>query len=41
MKEESPLMTKNPNIPIIHTGGSSDGDVSPEEQEMSIHLSCK
>lgn len=36
--EDSPLMTKNANIPIIQTAGSSDGDVSSEEREVSYHL---
>lgn len=36
MKEESPLLIKNANPPIIQTGGSSD-DLSPEEHESSSH----
>lgn len=29
--EDSPLMTKNSNIPAIQTAGSSDADLSPED----------
>lgn len=30
--EDSPLLTKNPNIPTIQTATSSDADLSPEDE---------
>ncbi|XP_008190810.2 protein retinal degeneration B isoform X2 [Tribolium castaneum] len=38
VSEDSPLMTKNSNIPSIQTAISSDGDLSPED-ETGVH--CK
>jgi hypothetical protein len=31
VSEDSPLMSKNSNIPLIQTAVSSDADISPED----------
>lgn len=36
MQEESPLLNKN--IPIIQTAGSSDADLSAEENDLSLTM---
>ncbi|XP_023026564.2 retinal degeneration B isoform X1 [Leptinotarsa decemlineata] len=34
--EDSPLMSKNVNIPTIHTAASSDADLSPEDEVITV-----
>ncbi|CAH1098537.1 unnamed protein product [Psylliodes chrysocephalus] len=34
--EDSPLLTKNPNVPTIQTAGSSDADLSPEDEHITV-----
>lgn len=36
VSEDSPLPTKNSNIPKIQTAASSDADLSPEEEIPTI-----
>lgn len=36
VSEDSPLLSKNTNIPAIQTAASSDADLSPEDEMLSV-----